>query len=66
MRKPKALKAGRDGKVYVNVALDVTDADLIQQAAHGMTATAFVRYAAIHHASVVVQMDNEFKRSRTG
>jgi len=66
VREPKPLKPGRDGKVYVNVALDPDDADTIQQAAHGMTVTGFVRYAALHHASVVVQMDREFRKSRGG
>lgn len=63
MREGRPLKVGKDRRVHVNVAFEVSDAEVLQAGARGMPVTAFVRFAALHMADRVLAGDAAFVKT---
>lgn len=53
-------------RAYANVSFRADEAEAIELAAHGMTSTEFIRWAALHMSNQINKVDAEFRRRKLG
>jgi hypothetical protein len=56
----------KTNRAYANVSFRPDEAEAIERAAHGMSATEFIRWAAKHMAVQINKVDAEFMRRKLG
>lgn len=56
----------KTNRAYVNISLRADEAEAIERAGHGMSATEFARWATLHMASQINKVDAEFMRRKLG